>query len=217
MSESVPSIDKETQEKLKRYKILNQYVKTGQVLFTGSSLMEQFPIYEFLQDYDIKETIYNRGVGGFTTTLMSEYMDIMVYELKPSKVFLNIGTNDLNAADYTKEALMERCEWIVRQIQKHLPECKIYYMAYYPVNGEYDFGDENMKQALKVRTNDRIREANAGLEQLASRNNIKFINVNKNLSDSAGNLKQEYSIEGMHIYPNGYQAIFEDIMKYVRE
>ncbi len=94
---------------------------------------------------------------------------------------------------------------------------KIYYMAYYPVNGEYDFGDENMKQALKVRTNDRIREANAGLEQLASRNNIKFMNVNKNLSDSAGNLKQEYSIEGMHIYPNGYQAIFEDIMKYVRE
>jgi lysophospholipase L1-like esterase len=217
MNESVQSIDKETQEKLKRYKILNQYVKTGQVLFTGSSLMEQFPIYEFIQDYDIKETIYNRGVGGFTTALMSEYMEIMVYELKPSKVFLNIGTNDLNAPDYIEEALMERCESIVRQIQKHLPECKIYYMAYYPVNGEYDFGDENMKQVLKIRTNDRIREANAALEQMAARNNINFINVNKNLYDGNGNLKQEYSIEGMHIYPDGYHAVLEDIMKYVRE
>lgn len=56
--------DHEKKDKLKRYHILNQYVKKGQILFTGSSLMEQFPIYEFLQNYDINETIYNRGMGG---------------------------------------------------------------------------------------------------------------------------------------------------------
>ena len=210
-------LDREKLEKIKRYKVLNQYVKKGKILFTGSSLMEQFPIYEFIQDFDIGETIYNRGIGGFTTSQMLQYMDVMVYDLKPAKVFINIGTNDLNSPNYSLEALMERCEMIVKQIKDHVPKCKIYYMAYYPVNGEYDFGDEDMKQVLKIRTNSRINEANHALEQMAMQNNINFININGNLYDSKGNLKPEYSVEGMHMYANGYHAILEDILKYVRE
>ena len=217
MNEIMESIDNEKLEKIKRYKILNQYVKKGQILFTGSSLMEQFPIYEFIQDYDIKEIIYNRGIGGFTTTQMLPCLDVMVYELKPFKVFINIGTNDLNEVDYSLVALMGRCETIVKQIKEHLPECKIYYMAYYPINGEYDFGNEDMKQTLKIRTNKRIDEANFALEQMAKNNHINFININRNLYDENGNLKSEYSIEGMHMYANGYHAILEDLMKYVRE
>ncbi len=210
-------LDKEKLEKINRYKILNKYVKKGQILFTGSSLMEQFPIYEFIQDYDIRETIYNRGIGGFTTTQMLQYLDVMIFELGPSKVFINIGTNDLNEPDYSLEALMGRCETIIKQIIEHLPECKIYYMAYYPVNGEYDFGDEDMKQVLKIRTNERINEANSALEQMAEKNQINFININRNLYDRSGNLKPEYSIEGMHMYGNGYHAILEDLLSFVRE
>ncbi len=179
--------------------------------------MEQFPIYEFIQDYDIRETIYNRGMGGYTTLEMLQYMEVMIYDLKPAKVFLNIGTNDLNVPDYSLEDLMVRCETIVKQIKEHLPECKIYFMAYYPINGDYDFGDDNMKQVLKIRTNTRINKANQALERMAVNNNIKFININGTLYDDNGNLKQEYSIEGMHMYPNGYRAILEDLMKYVRE
>ena len=39
---------REQQEKLERYRMLNRNVKKGQILFTGSSLMEQFPINELL-------------------------------------------------------------------------------------------------------------------------------------------------------------------------
>ena len=35
--------------------------------------------------------------------------------------------------------------------------------------------------------------------------------------DKQGRLKAEYTIEGMHINPLGYHAIFEDIMTYVME
>ena len=58
----------EKQDKVERFRRLNQFIKPGQILFAGSSLMEQFPIYEFLQDFDLPLTIYNRGVGGYTTT-----------------------------------------------------------------------------------------------------------------------------------------------------
>jgi len=209
--------ENEKREKIKRYKILNQYVKKGQIVFTGSSLMEQFPIYEFVQDYGIQKTIYNRGIGGFVTDEMMKNMDAMVFDLAPSKIFINIGTNDLNAVDYSVKSLIKKYEEILKQIIKRLPDTKLYIMAYYPVNGEHDFGIDYMKQLLTVRTNTRIMEANQEIEKMAQKLGVKYIDVNQNLYDEKGNLKQEFSVEGIHMYGNGYQAILGDLMKYIEE
>ena len=43
--------ERERQAKINRFRILNQTVKKGETLFTGSSLMEQFPINELAQDF----------------------------------------------------------------------------------------------------------------------------------------------------------------------
>ena len=43
---------REKQIKRERFRRLNPYAKKGAVVFAGSSLMEQFPLYEFLQDDD---------------------------------------------------------------------------------------------------------------------------------------------------------------------
>lgn len=207
--------ENEKREKVKKYGILNEYVKKGQILFTGSSLMEHFPINEFIQDFNITKTIYNRGVGGCTSLEMLYNMDTMVFDLEPSKIFINIGTNDLNGVDYKVQELIERYEEILAQIRERLPEAKLYIMAFYPVNGEEDFGNEYMKQLLKIRTNQRINEANIELENISGKYNAEFINLNKNLSDEKGNLKKEYSVEGMHIYPNGYKVIFDELVKWL--
>ena len=50
----------EKQEKAERYRRLNRFVRPHQILFAGSSLMEQFPIYELLLDQQLPYTIYNR-------------------------------------------------------------------------------------------------------------------------------------------------------------
>jgi lysophospholipase L1-like esterase len=146
----------------------------------------------------------------------------MVFDLEPSKIFINIGTNDLNVVDYSKEDLIKRYESILTRIEERLPQTRIYIMAYYPVNEEYDFGNEGARQWLMVRTNARINEANEALEQMALRhkaqsNKTRFININKNLYDKNGNLKHEYSIEGVHMYANGYHAILDELMMYVRD
>ena len=92
---------REKQIKRERFRRLNPYAKKGAVVFAGSSLMEQFPLYEFLQDDDLHCTLYNRGIGGFTTTELLEAMDECILELQPAHLFLNIGTNDLNARTTT--------------------------------------------------------------------------------------------------------------------
>lgn len=46
-------LQREKAEKIRRIRHLNPYVQKGQIVFAGSSLMEQFPIYEFLQDFQL--------------------------------------------------------------------------------------------------------------------------------------------------------------------
>lgn len=54
---------REKADKLERYRRLNALAKPGQILLAGSSLMEQFPIHELLQDAGVSLPVYNRGVG----------------------------------------------------------------------------------------------------------------------------------------------------------
>ena len=73
---------REQQDKLERYRILNRNVRKGEILFTGSSLMEQFPVNELLMTNGMDQVIYNRGIGGFTTSDMLEYMEEMVFAVQ---------------------------------------------------------------------------------------------------------------------------------------
>ena len=50
-------INGEQMVKVEKYRVLNTMVKEVQILFTGSSLMEQFPINELQIDFGINEII----------------------------------------------------------------------------------------------------------------------------------------------------------------
>lgn len=207
---------REQQEKLERYRILNRNVRKGEILFTGSSLMEQFPINELLMSNGMNQVIYNRGIGGFTTTDMLQYMEEMVFGTEPSRIFINIGTNDIGSPDYQLDMLMERYEEIISRIQERLPEAEIIMMAYYPVN-ETDKVPEGEwgRTAFVTRTNENIAIANEAVERLAAKKGCRFINVNEGLTDERGKLKKEFTIEGIHMYASGYQVVLDNLKKYL--
>ncbi len=207
---------REQQDKLERYRILNQNVKKGEILFTGSSLMEQFPVNELLMTNGMDQVIYNRGIGGFTTTDMLQHMGGVGFGTEPSRIFINIGTNDIGSPEYQLEALLERYEEIIVRIQERLPEAEINMMAYYPVN-ETDKIPEGEwgKTAFVTRTNENLNIANAAIENLAAKKGCRFINVNEGLADERGKLKKEYTIEGIHMYANGYQVVLQNLKKYL--
>ena len=117
-----------------KYVYLNRLAKKGQILFVGSSLMEQFPVNELLMSRGIFKTIYNRGIGSFTTAQMLESMEEMVFGLEPSRIFINIGTNDIADPGYRLEKLIENYREILRRIREGLPEAETNVLAFYPVN-----------------------------------------------------------------------------------
>ena len=187
--------DKE--KKILRYREENKTVQYGQTVFAGSSLMEMFPINKLLEEHNDSMIVYNRGIGGFVSRELLEVIDVCAIDLKPSKIFINIGTNDLSDSRIPISELMENYDKIISEIEARLPETVIYLMAYYPVN--YEAADENMKECLKIRTNEKIRIANVEVKKLAERHNQRYININKNLMDEQCRLKAEYTIEGLHI------------------
>lgn len=207
--------EQEKREKIKQYRIMNQYAKKRQILLVGSSLMEQFPIYEFLQTHPIDKAVYNRGIGGTTTTELLEVLDTCVFDLEPATIFINIGTNDINGEDYQEEGLIARYRLILEKIQAKLPEVKLYLLAYYPVNELDDFGNPFAKEWLKTRTNRRIRSANAQIERLAKQLGCQYLDLNAGLLDEQQQLKKEYSVEGVHIYGSGYKAVFDALLPYL--
>lgn len=201
--------------KVERYREENITAKKGQTVFTGSSLMEMFPINKLLKEHGDDTVIYNRGVGGFLSHELLEVIDVCATDLQPSKVFINIGTNDLSWSSIPISDLISNYDKIISEIEKRVPDVKIYLMAYYPVN--YEAASEEMKECLKIRTNEKITAANAEVKKLAEKHGQRYIDINRNLKDEQGRLKAEFTIEGMHINEDGYRAIYDDIMEYVRE
>ncbi len=207
---------RDQQEKLERFRILNQNAKKGEILFTGSSLMEQFPINELLMTKGMHQVVYNRGIGGFTTEDMLRNMEEMVFAVKPRKIFINIGTNDIGSQGYRLEKLMENYGKIITQIRERLPEAEIYMMAYYPANETDKLPEgEWAKTMFLTRTNENISIANKAVEEMAGRMGCHFINVNQGLTDEAGKLKKEFTVEGIHMYANGYEVVLENMRPFL--
>ncbi|WP_308635782.1 GDSL-type esterase/lipase family protein [Paenibacillus silvisoli] len=208
--------------KLNEYRMLNRHAKKGQILFVGSSLMEGFPIYEMqlTLELGLDRVIYNRGIGGTTTADLLQSMDACIFDLEPSKLFINIGSNDIGATGnegYNKDTLLMNYNNILDQIKARLPLCEVFVMAYYPVNAQADFGlnSSDKNSMFATRTNANILEANEAIEQLAKQHGSSFINVNEGLADENGNLKPEFTVEGIHLWPNAYTVILDNLKRYL--
>ena len=224
----------EKARKLKNFQYLNKYIKKGQILFTGSSLMEHFPVTEFYAESDLAKDgllVYNRGIGGCTTDEFLRNINTMLLDPEPSKLFINIGTNDMNGTPDTDGNMpcIDESEpsWMPHLIGNYakilqicrdkLPQTEIYPMAYYPINTRVIsmMKDPFFKAKFKTRTNKKVRLANVKVAQLAEQYHCHYIDVNDGLADNSGELKPEFTVEGVHMYPNGYRIVFDNLKPYL--
>lgn len=196
------------------FKELNQKCVKGQIVFAGSSLMEQFPIEKLILESKEDIVVYNRGIGGIVSSELYSSIKECVLDLEPSVLFINIGTNDLSQ-DKPISDMIEVYDSIISEVESKFPNILIYFMAYYPIN--YDVALDRLKPCLKIRNNEKIKLANMEVEKLAKKHNQKYIDVNDCLKDESGNLKAEFTTEGMHINEVGYRAVYSELLKYIKE
>lgn len=208
----------EQQKKLQNYQYLNLYAQKHQVLFTGSSLMEQFPISELSISLGLGKAVYNRGIGGYTTDDFLKAIHPMLLDLCPSKVFINIGSNDMreweNGEDWMKH-LLANYRTILTIARQELPLTAFYLMAYYPVNETFASLSPYHASMLKIRTNENVRHINRELARLADSFGQTYIDVSQGLTDESGALKKELTIDGIHMYSTAYRMIYQNLLPYI--
>ena len=212
------SKEEERKKKLLNYQHLNQYVQKHQILFTGSSLMEQFPISELSLSLGLGKIVYNRGIGGYTTDDFLKAIHPMLLDLSPAKVFINIGSNDMreweNGEDWM-EHLLTNYRTILTIARQELPQTVFYLMAYYPVNETFASLSPYHASMLKIRTNENVRHINRELARLADSFSHTYIDVSQGLTDESGALKKELTIDGIHMYPTAYRMIYQNLLPYI--
>ena len=207
--------NQEKKMKLDRYRQQNLYIRKGQTLFTGSSLMEGFPITEFCLNEGLP-LAYNRGIGGYTTDEFLEAIDTVLLDVQPARLFMNIGTNDIACRQDGEDwfdHLSRNERKICEIIKEKLPEAKVFLMAYYPVNWDAPAAKEN--GGLGARTNENVNKANRMVEALAGEFDFQYIDVNDGLKDENGNLKIEYTQDGIHFDSAAYRTVFDRLKKYL--
>ena len=210
--------EKRKNQIIENYRRLNKIAVKGQILFTGSSLMEQFPITELSLSHRLGKIVYNRGVGGFRTEDFISNIHEMLLDLEPSKVFINIGTNDIRSfEDGTAwdDNLQKQYDYILGQCKEKLPEATIYVMAYYPMNETDEEFAEIGKMFGSIRSNEKIRTASNIACSLAEKYGFTFIDVNQGLTDETGNLKREFCKDGIHMYADAYDVVYRNLEKYL--
>lgn len=189
-------------------KVVEKEVIPENIVFLGDSITWMYDLNKYFEG----KKVVNSGGDGNTTSDILKNMNERVYKYNPSKIFILIGTNDI-IYDKTKDEIVENIKKIIEEIQKNRPTCKIYLESLYPIN---DTKDKKINMHMvKNRTNKLIDEINTDLKKLSAKLNITYINMHDNLVDEEGNLKLEYTNEGLHISQKGYEIITKKIKEYL--
>lgn len=190
------------------FKVLNKSLSKGGIVFLGDSITEQFLVSEFFEDLPV----INRGITRDTTVGIIRRLKVSVRDLKPSKVILLIGTNDLGNGKRL-DAIVANIARIIELIQFYTPQTKVYLQSVYPVRVEKA---HQIKKTLVGKRNNRdIMAINMKLKHEARRTHITYIDMYKYLKDVHGQLKKSYTMDGLHLTPEGYDRVAKVLQKYL--
>lgn len=189
---------------------LNESAEPGGIVFVGDSITDFFRLNEYFHGI----YVINRGISGDTTDGVLKRLPESVFQLSPSKVFLMIGTNDLPEKKNDQD-IVNNIRKIITEIRDKCPNTKIYLESIYPVSNARH---KKIKRFIvSKRNNERIMRINQSLEALAHEKEISYIDVYSRLVDETGNLRLEYTVEGLHLTVSGYRVVAEVLKPYVME
>ena len=197
------------QEKIQtKYRELNQIsVIEPDIIFIGDSIIEYYPLQELL---GTSKTIVNRGIRGYQTGLLLDNLDSHLYGDAVDQIVLLIGTNDIGK-DIPMSQTLTNLESVIQTISRDYPLSQIKLVSILPVNEGEDF-----KQTVYIRTNEKIKAWNQAYQDLASAYmQVEFVPVFENLLDQKGQLKSDFTTDGLHLSVSGYQALSSTLKKYI--
>lgn len=172
------------------------------IVFLGDSMTDEGDWVKLFPEVPV----VNRGIGGDTTHGVLNRLD-QIIALKPPKIFLMIGTNDLCYNRLIDDTL-NNYDRILATLHRQLPDTQIYIESVLPFN-------DHIFPSVYLRSNKNIAILDIGIKKLAAKYNDSYIDMVDAFSDSTGRLSAEYTIDGLHLNEQGYSIWQAQLKKYV--
>ena len=136
--------------------------------------------------------IVNKGVYGDNSEGVLKRLKHDVIAQAPDIVYILIGTNDF-ALGRSNDQLLETLKNTAEILQTSLKKTKIYFASILPT------------RAIENRPNERINEMNLLISKLCKRKGLEYFNLHAEMADEFGNLKEELTIDGLHLTDAAYK------------
>ena len=186
-------IDGMTERRLSQFEALSS--AHAAVVFVGDSITEGGLWSEWLSGMNV----INRGISGNTTQDILNRMHQIV-SVKPDKLFLMIGVNDLNK-QLGVEVALRNYTTLFDLIDSQLPHTEVYIQSVLPVNALWPLID-----------NTHIPTLNAALVRHADERGYQYIDLHSVFADAEGALKSDLSNDGIHLLAPGYRLWRSEII-----
>lgn len=188
----------------KRYKEMQQ-IRPGRykTIFLGNSLTEMFYLGAYFND----TTLLNCGiVGDFTEGLLKRVS--LITRLKPSKLFIEIGINDM-IEQISLNEINTNYKQLIRIIQEESQSTKIYIQSNLPViinRPSLLTSDEDVNNA--------VRKQNENLKKLAAETNCVYIDIYQEFSKEKDK-ESLFSWDGVHLTDKAYMIWSKKLKSYL--
>ena len=194
-------------------KVLNTYIKDNEVnpfnqdtIFLGDSMIEFFNLKGYLPSMDA----INRGVAGATTKLILDNLDIILGNVNPKSIYISIGSNDLVLLESSVSDAYDSITKVLETLSLRFPSAKLYYLSTTPV---VSTGHPLYKKIyIGGRTNGELKSINYKVMNYAKSKDITYIHQFDELLDSDGYLNTDYTYDGIHLNPKGYEVYARNIL-----
>ena len=176
----------------------------NEIIFLGNSISDGGEWHELFGDSRMK----NRGISGDVTEGILFRLK-MITRLKPAKIFLLIGINDL-ARGKSTEYILNNYRKIVTQIQSESPGTQLYVQSILPVNEAFNQFRNHCNKT------DSVLVINKSLQQMAEEMDYTFVDIFTPFSDHDKKLRKDLTEDGLHLNGRGYQVWRNELKKHVK-
>jgi lysophospholipase L1-like esterase len=165
-------------------------------ILAGDSLSLWFPPELLPED----RNWLNQGISGEVSNGLLQRLDIFDRN-RPDIIFVMVGINDLIRGLDDQEILSNYRE-IISYLRKKHPQSEIVVQSILPHSGEGATWEG--KEKLLAIPNTRIRKLNEEISNIAIAKGAKYLNLHPLFTDKQGNLRLDFSTDGLHLSPPGY-------------
>ena len=185
-------------QKCNMFALENANLAHGQIVFIGDSITDGCALDNYYSA--LSPATYNRGIGGDNTEGVLNRLKISLFHIKPSKIVLMIGINDING-NVSNQKILENYDEILTQIKAELPDTQVFCVSILPINNDL----ESYTLINVDKTTERVLEINPEIKKLAEEHGYQFVDVFDEFADENRHLYKELSPDGIHLNDPGYQ------------